>query len=200
MSDNNFSGRDLIGESISKVNRYFYTHYEDGSPVYQISAETIIEQMIRMLAPTRGDRILEIGTGSGYSTAILSQIVGQNGAVISVDIDPDMVERASQILQQDGCNNVGVFLGNGKIGLVEKAPYNRIIAWASADGEVPVPLINQLANEGIIVCPVRKQNNSYIIALGKNELGKLEEITKILGGFIPMTDTPFHPWLEEKYQ
>jgi protein-L-isoaspartate(D-aspartate) O-methyltransferase len=68
------SDRLMIG--IQGVNRDFYIHYEDGSPVYQISALKIIEQMIRMLAPNEGDRILEIGTGSGYSTAILSKCGG----------------------------------------------------------------------------------------------------------------------------
>ena len=106
MSGNNSFKSDLITNSISKIDRFFYTHYEDGSPVYQISTETIIEQMIQMLDPHPGDHILEIGTGSGYSTAILSQIVGKNGAVISVDIDPKMVERASQILSRDSRNNV----------------------------------------------------------------------------------------------
>ncbi len=197
MSGNNSFNSDLITNSISKVDKFFYTHYEDGSPVYQISAETIIEQMIQMLDPHPGDRILEIGTGSGYSTAILSHIVGKNGAVISVDIDPKMVERASQILSRDSRHNVSVFLGNGKIGFREEALYNRIIAWASAEGEIPLPIVNQLAKEGIVVCPLRKKDNSYIASLRKNQTDELEEIARISGGFIPMTDTPFYPWLEE---
>ncbi|VEP12865.1 Protein-L-isoaspartate(D-aspartate)O-methyltrans ferase [Hyella patelloides LEGE 07179] len=197
MSGNNFLKSDLITNSISKVDRFFYTHYENGSQVHQISAERLIEQMIQMLNPNSGDRILEIGTGSGYSTAILSHIVGKNGTVISVDIDPNMVERASQILSRDGCNNVSVFLGNGKIGLREKAPYDKIIAWASAEGEILLPIANQLVSDGIVVCPLREKDNSYIASFRKNQTGELEEIARISGGFIPMTDTPFYPWLEE---
>ena len=147
---------DLITTSIKKVSRDFYIHYEDGSPVYQISSLKIIEQMIRMLDPGEGDRILEIGTGSGYSTAILSYIVGKHGTIISVDIDPDMVERASRILQQDERNNVHVFLGDGRKGLLEEAPYNKIIAWASAEQTVPSAIVEQLADRGIVVCPLRE--------------------------------------------
>lgn len=185
---------DLITSSIEKVNRDFYVHYEDGSLVHQISSSKIIEQTIRMLDPSQGERILEIGTGSGYNTAILSHIVG-HGTVISVDIDPDMVERASKILQQDERNNVRVFLGNGKNGLLEKAPYDKIIAWASAEHKVPPAIVEQLASSGIIVCPLRDGNNSYIASFTKTATGNLKETTRISGGFIPLTDRPFHPWL-----
>lgn len=79
---------DWIATGIDRVNRDFY-----------ISALKIIEQMIRMLAPHKGARILEIGTCSGYSTAILSHLVGKQGKIISIDIERNMVERASRILQ-----------------------------------------------------------------------------------------------------
>lgn len=188
---------DRLITSIQAVNRDFYIYYEDGSPVYQISALKIIEQMIRMLAPNKGDRILEIGTGSGYSTAILSHLVGQQGTVVSVDIDRDMVERASRILQQDERTNVSVFLGDGRNGFLEEAPYDKIIAWASAEQTVPPAIVEQLTINGIVVCPIREQANSYIASFRKNPVGKIEEITRILGGFIPMTKTPFYPWLNE---
>ena len=66
---------DLIAESLTAINREYYTLYENGSRVHQTSAPEIIEKMLRMLRPNSGDHILEIGTGSGYSTALLAKII-----------------------------------------------------------------------------------------------------------------------------
>lgn len=189
--------RDLITVSMAKVNNVLYTHYEDGSQVHQTSAFEIIERMIRMLNPHPNEHVLEIGTGSGYSTALLSNIVGERGAVTSVDIDVNMVERVGRILQQDGCTNVRVLLGDGRLGQPDGAPYNRIIAWASVEHGVPLPLVSQLTSNGVIVCPLQTRDNCYIASFRKNEASRLEEIERILGGFIPMTDTPLRPWLDE---
>ncbi|XPM61240.2 MAG: protein-L-isoaspartate O-methyltransferase family protein [Leptolyngbya sp. IPPAS B-1204] len=188
---------DVIAESFFRVNIDYYTRYEDGSQVHQSSAQKIIEQMLRMLRPCPGDQILEIGTGSGYSTALLSNIVGVKGSVTSIDIDTAMVERASLLLQQDGCTNVRVLLGDGRSGQPDGAPYTRIIAWASAEYEIPIPLVDQLMNNGVLVCPLRAHASSWIASFGKNAAGDLEEIKRIPGGFIPMTDTPFYPWCAE---
>ena len=193
----NFSNFDPIATSISKIDQTFYTHYEDGSQVHQTSALRIIIRMIQMLAPCPGICILEIGTGSGYSTAILANIVGEFGAVTSVDIDTDMVKRASRLLRQDGHSNVRVLIGDGRIGRSDYAPYDRIIVWASAENEVPLPLVEQIVSDGIIVCPIKKNGNSYIASFQKNQIGKLEEINRISGGFIPLSDTPLRPWLNE---
>lgn len=76
----------------------YYTCHENGSQVRQTSAPEIIEQMLRMLHPYLVNSILEIGAGSGYSTALLADIVGEQGTVISIDIDGSMVERASLLL------------------------------------------------------------------------------------------------------
>jgi protein-L-isoaspartate(D-aspartate) O-methyltransferase len=188
---------DIIAENLSNINKDYYTRYENGSPVRQSSAPEIIERMLRMLHPCPGDFILEIGTGSGYSTALLANIVGENGVVTSIDIDASMVERASLLFQQDGYRNVRVLLGDGRVGQPDGSPYNRIIAWASAEYEVPLPLVEQLVSNGILVCPIRRKDSSWIASFRKNEAGNLEEIKRISGGFIPMTDVPLYPWLNE---
>lgn len=69
---------DLITNSIGKVDRFVYTHYEDGSPVYQISAETIIEQMIRMLAPYRGDRFYDLNNNISIKSTLKNSPVDLN--------------------------------------------------------------------------------------------------------------------------
>jgi protein-L-isoaspartate(D-aspartate) O-methyltransferase len=188
---------DVISKSLSKINNDYYTRYENGSRVYQTSAPEIIERMLRMLHPCPNNHILEIGTGSGYSTALLANIVGENGVITSIDIDASMVERASLLLQEDGYTNVRVLLGNGRVGQPNGSPYNRIIAWASVEYEVPFSLAEQLANNGILVCPIRREDSSWITSFRKNEADNLVEIERVPGGFVPMTDTPFYPWLNK---
>lgn len=187
---------DLIAESLTAINREYYTLYENGSRVHQTSAPEIIEKMLRMLRSSSGDHILEIGTGSGYSTALLANIIGENGFVISIDIDATMVERARLLLRKDGFTNVRVQLGDGRVGQANGSPYNRIIAWASAESEVPFCLVEQLTRNGIIVCPLWQSARSWIASFRKKETGDLEEIERIEGGFIPMTATPLYPWLD----
>jgi protein-L-isoaspartate(D-aspartate) O-methyltransferase len=186
---------DVISKSLSDINSDYYTRYENGLRVHQTSAPEIIERMLRMLHPDPGDHILEIGTGSGYSTALLANIVGEKGIFISIDIDAYMVERATLLLQQDGYTNARVLLGNGRVGQPNGAPYNRIIAWAS-EYEVPLSLVEQLANNGILVCPIRREGSSWIASFRKDEADNLLEIERISGGFIPMTDIPSYPWLD----
>lgn len=187
---------DRITRSLRSINIDVFTRYEDGSQVHQTSAPEIIERMLRMLHPHPGDHILEIGTGSGYSTALLSHLVGENGSVTSIDIDVSMVKRASLLLQQNGCTNVRVLVGDGRVGQPDGAPYNRMIAWASAQHEVPFALVEQLASNGILVCPLRSKDSSQVVSFRKNE-AVLEEIESIPGSFIPMTDTPRYPWLDQ---
>ncbi|NJK50124.1 methyltransferase domain-containing protein [Candidatus Gracilibacteria bacterium] len=189
---------DIIAASLFNINKDYYTRYENGSQVHQTSAPEIIERMLRMLHPDPGDFILEIGTGSGYTTDLLSNIVEENGVITSIDIDANMVERANQLLQKDGYTNVRVLLGDGRIGQPNGSPYNRIIAWASAEYEVLLPLVEQLTSNGILVCPLRSKDSSWIASFKKNEAGNLEEIERISGGFIPMTGVPFYPWLDER--
>ncbi|MDQ3822516.1 MAG: protein-L-isoaspartate O-methyltransferase [Actinomycetota bacterium] len=67
----------------------------DGSPVRQVSSPDIVARMLRLLAVRTGDRVLEVGTGSGHSTALLAHLVGPSGSVVSLDVDRDLVERAA---------------------------------------------------------------------------------------------------------
>ena len=188
---------DLISSTLSKVNGDHYTLYPDGSRVHQTSAPQVIEQLLRMLAPQSGDHILEIGTGSGYSTALLATIVGDAGTITSIDIDNNMVQRASLLLRQNGYTNVHVHLGDGRMGYPDGAPYHRMIAWASVEDEAPAPLVDQLMTGGMIVCPFQGENTSWISALIKHEGGGLQEVERMPGGFIPMTSAPWYPWLDK---
>jgi protein-L-isoaspartate(D-aspartate) O-methyltransferase len=96
------------------------------------------------------DKVLEIGTGSGYQTAILAELAG---SVYTVERIGPLQERAKEILDQLGYENIEYRVGDGTLGWREKAPYDRIIVTAGAP-KVPQPLKDQLAEDGIIIIPV----------------------------------------------
>jgi protein-L-isoaspartate(D-aspartate) O-methyltransferase len=115
-----------------------------------ISQPYIVAVMTDLLEPKPGDRVLEIGTGSGYQAAILSGLVEK---IYSIEIIPELAETARITLAAEGYRNVQVITGDGYAGLPEHAPYDGIIVTAAPE-KVPEPLIEQLAVGGRLVIPV----------------------------------------------
>lgn len=101
-------------------------------PISSSSQPAIMARMLEQLDVRPGHRVLEIGTGSGYNAALLAQLVGETGAVVSVDIDVDLVEDARARLAECGVSQVTVGCGDGGLGWTEHAPYDRIIATVGA--------------------------------------------------------------------
>ncbi|MGH3564039.1 MAG: protein-L-isoaspartate O-methyltransferase family protein, partial [Mycobacterium sp.] len=104
----------------------------DGLPVSSSSQPAIMARMLDQLDVQPGHRVLEIGTGSGYNAALLGHLVGETGAVVSVDIDADLVANARERLAECGVSKVTVGCGDGGVGWPEQAPYDRIIATVGA--------------------------------------------------------------------
>ena len=115
-----------------------------------ISQPYIVALMTELLSLGPDDTVLEIGTGSGYQAAILSQIARQ---VYSVERIETLAERARAVFAELGLDNITVVTGDGTIGLPQHSPYNGIIVTAAAP-EVPKPLEGQLAEDGRLVLPV----------------------------------------------
>lgn len=115
-----------------------------------ISQPYIVAAMTELLDPKPDDRILEVGTGSGYQAAVLSRLVRE---VYSIEIVPELAKRAAGALAANGYKNVTVIAGDGYRGLPDKAPFDGIIVTAAPD-EVPEPLIRQLRLGGRMVIPV----------------------------------------------
>jgi protein-L-isoaspartate(D-aspartate) O-methyltransferase len=128
--------------------------YEDGPlPIGEgqtISQPYIVAVMTEQIRPEPGDRVLEIGTGSGYQAAVLARLVAR---VYSIEIVPELAERARASLAAQGVANVEVVTGDGYRGLPEHAPFDGILVTA-APAEVPQPLVDQLAEGGRLVVPV----------------------------------------------
>lgn len=110
----------------------------------------IIAAMLQAVQIKPADRVLEIGAGSGYQTALLAELAGQ---VFAMDRYPSLVEEARQVLERLGYYNIALTTGDGSLGLPEASPYDVIIVSAAAP-RVPQPLIDQLAEGGRMAIPV----------------------------------------------
>jgi protein-L-isoaspartate(D-aspartate) O-methyltransferase len=115
-----------------------------------ISQPYMVALMTQALELSGGEKVLEIGTGSGYQAAVLAELVRQ---VITVERHPDLSAAAGAVLRQLGYGNVTLIVGDGTLGWPEQAPYDRIIVTAAA-AQTPPALLEQLADGGLLVIPV----------------------------------------------
>lgn len=115
-----------------------------------ISQPYIVGRMTELLALTGREKVLEVGTGSGYQAAVLSELVSR---VCTVERIARLSTRARQVLESLGCNNVWVRTANGTLGWPDEAPFERILV-AAGGPSVPPPLFDQLAEGGRMVMPV----------------------------------------------
>ena len=118
-----------------------------------MSAPHMVAIMSEALDVRPGMRILEIGTGSGYQAAVLSRLVGPSGRIVTVERIPTLADNARRALRDLRIGNVDVNVSDGSLGFSVAAPYDRIIVTASAP-DVPPPLLEQLAPDGILLVPV----------------------------------------------
>lgn len=148
-----------------------------------ISAPHMVAIMCEALELEEGQKILEIGTGSGYHAAVVAEIVGDKGHVYSVERIPMLAEKAKTNLKKAGVKNVTVTLGDGSLGLPGYAPYDRIYVTCAAP-TIPSPLEKQLKENGIILIPIGGTFCNLLKGVKKN--GELK--TKNLGGcaFVPL--------------
>lgn len=151
-----------------------------------ISQPYIVALMTDLVRPRLEDVVLEIGTGSGYQAAILSQLVKQ---VYSVEIIEELAAAAGARLRRLGYGNIEVRAGNGRRGWPEHAPFDAIIVTAAA-GRVPAALIGQLKPGGTLVIPVGGQHEAQdLLTVKKHEDGRIEERHVLPVVFVPLTGT-----------
>jgi len=145
-----------------------------------ISQPYIVAYMTEALQLSPEHTVLEIGTGSGYQAAVLATIAKQ---IYSIEIVPELAERARGTLANLGYRNIDVRAGDGYRGWPERAPFARIIVTA-APPEVPQALVDQLAIGGLLVVPVGTDHQEIVIVT-KNEKGVMQKRT-IAVRFVPM--------------
>jgi protein-L-isoaspartate(D-aspartate) O-methyltransferase len=124
-----------------------------GGALSAVSQPTMVARMLEMLDVSNAARVLEIGTGSGYNAALLSELAGDRGLVVSIEIDAELAQIAESQLRSAGYGGVQVHTADGRGGWPGSAPYDRIIATASAPRPEP-SWVDQLNGGGRMVVPL----------------------------------------------
>lgn len=154
-----------------------------------ISQPSVHARYLQELKLTGKERVLEIGTGTGYQTVLLSHLASQ---VFSIERVAPLLDRAREILQQTGVNNVSLLLGDGTIGWRAYSPYDAILVSAAAPS-IPAPLLEQLADGGRLLAPVGDREQQMLKMVTRR--GDLTEERDILPvRFVPLLGA--HGWSE----
>jgi protein-L-isoaspartate(D-aspartate) O-methyltransferase len=182
-------------EAMRRVPRHLFVPEEERSSAYSdapqpigfgqtISQPYIVAFMSEALDVRKDHRVLEIGTGSGYQAAILGELAGD---VFTIEIVPELAERARLTLQQLGYRNIQVRAGNGYAGWPEYAPFDRIMVTAAPD-EVPPALVEQLKIDGLMAIPVGVGEQTLRV-MRRTPAG-MATLKTLPVRFVPMTGKP----------
>jgi protein-L-isoaspartate(D-aspartate) O-methyltransferase len=154
-----------------------------GRAVSTVSQPTMVALMLEELAVRRGDRILEVGTASGYNAALLSHLAGPHGLVITIELDEELSTRAAERLA--GYSNVRVLVGDGREGHPAEGPYDGIIVTAGAAAVEPA-WTDQLRVRGRLVVPITgADGHGRCVTYERAEAGLLE-LESMPCGFVPL--------------
>ena len=145
--------------------------YEDAAlPIgsgQTISQPSLHARYLELLRLTGRERVLEVGTGSGYQTVLLSHLVAQ---VFSIERIPALMQAAREVIQRLAANNVSLLVGDGTVGWREYAPYDAILV-SAAGPDVPAPLLEQLAVGGRLLVPIGRGDEQALHMYSRTEAG-----------------------------
>jgi protein-L-isoaspartate(D-aspartate) O-methyltransferase len=194
------TGRPALGEAVmaamAKVPRHEFVPPAERRNAYAnrplpigmgqtISQPFIVALMTELMEVKKGDRVLEIGTGSGYQAAVLAELAG---TVYTVEIVEPLAREAEQNLKRLGYRNVVTRIGDGYLGWPEQAQFDAIMVTA-APREVPQALIDQLRPGGRLVVPVGSQSaGQSLLVIAKQPDGSITRRTVLAVRFVPLTD------------
>lgn len=148
-----------------------------------ISQPYMVAYMTQAIKPFKIKKVLEIGTGSGYQAAVLAEIVD---SVYTIEIIPELGNRAAQLLERLNYDNVVVRVGDGYHGWPEHAPFDAIVVTAGAE-EIPEPLVAQLKDGGRMIIPLGKHNAVRQLVLVRKNNGKIKTKNLMAVRFVPFT-------------
>ncbi len=157
-------------------------YYDSPLPIghgQTISAPSVVAFMLEKLEIKKGMKVLELGTGSGYNTALISRLVGTRGKVFSLDIVPEVTEFAKKNLKK--YKNIELITVDGSCGYDKKAPFDRIMVTAAMPNIENHPLIKQLKPKGRLIAPVGTRMYQDLILYSE---GKYEKVLPVV--FVPL--------------
>lgn len=151
-----------------------------------ISAPSMIAIMLEVLEPEKGQKVLEIGAGSGYNAALIAEIIGETGKLFTVERVQELAEFGQNNLQKSGYGWVKVIVSDGTCGYEKEAPWDRVLVTACAP-EVPILLVNQLKIGGKLAVPVGKHYMAQTLLLVE-KISEKETRVERHGGcsFVPL--------------
>ncbi len=181
-----------IIEAFRKIPRHFFVrkdylnHAYDDIPLPTYNGQTISQPytvaiMTEALDPKPGEKILEIGAGSGYQAAIIGKCVGTKGKIITIELESDLVEISKKNIEKIKLKNVIIIHGDGKLGYSKEAPYDKCIITAACD-EIPKKVIEQVKVGGRIVAPVNDFLGQKMLVVDK--ISETEFKKEDLGSFV----------------
>lgn len=161
-----------------------------------ISAPSMIAIMLEALDLKGGQRVLEVGTGSGYNAALLAEIVGEDGSVYTLERLESVAETGRKNLESTGYGWVKVIVCDGTKGYSEGSPWDRILVTACAP-DIPEPLVDQLGVDGMMAAPVGSHHMSQRLTIvKKSEEGEIEVEKRGGCAFVPLVGE--YGWEEDK--
>ncbi|MEV2276928.1 methyltransferase, FxLD system [Nocardiopsis sp. NPDC049922] len=161
---------------------------DDGRSISCASAPRIVAMMLEQAALEPGMRVLELGTGTGYNAGLLAHLVGPTGRVVTIDVDSDVTDHATDRLKDNGVDNVRVVLGDGALGHADGAPYDRIIATVGSH-QIPAAWVHQLADDGRLIAPVRIAGDVNRSIVFERDGDRWVSVDSELATFMPLRDS-----------
>ena len=190
------TGSPRLLEAMRRLPRHLFLRPADRGQAYEdrpvpigygqtLSQPFISAYMTHCLALRGDERVLELGTGSGYQTALLAMLSAE---VLSVEIEPELARRARRVLRRLGFTNVKIRVGDGLRGWAGRAPFDRILLTAAVE-EVPDALLDELAPGGLLIAPVGGERSQRLVRVARHGEGfRREELLPVV--FVPVHRVP----------
>jgi len=161
-----------------------YSYHDIALPTFKgqtISQPYTVAVMLEALSPEKGNKILDIGSGTGWTTCLLSRIVGSRGKIIGLEIEPELVEFSKKNIKKLKIRNVEIILGDGKKGYKLESPYDRVLINAGCNS-IPELVVDQTKIGGRIVAPINANGHQELVLFQKIGEGELKRTN--LGTFV----------------
>ncbi|WP_051885993.1 protein-L-isoaspartate O-methyltransferase family protein [Streptomyces hygroscopicus] len=180
-----------VADAAESVPERHYTHHDGRGATPHRSNPVVVHRELTTLDVHGGMNVVEFGTGSGYSGALLAELVGPTGAVASLDIDAYLVRWANLIHHERGLYHIRCHVADGTVGFAERAPYDRMVAWCTPP-LLPKAWVDQVADGGLIVAPlpIAAVPNMTVVAKVRVSGGEPVVEAVFTGGYIEATGSP----------